>query len=344
MQSTPSDVMKNYKDVPEEAPVDPNSVMLLPAMNIPGMRVRWAMEKGIERRILLKAHGGLGDQICAEPTIRFALKTIKDVEISLLAMNPDLYEHLHFKKVYNNGEFPEVGEHLIFDLFAQQDYFILNYLKHEHIHCVDFSCLVGFHGMVPTEFREITLKPSLQSILNAGELTGSVSQVVLHPGKSWASKTFPASWWNKVIDVLKSEAVIPILIGQSINNNSVTGMVEGINADGCLDLRDKLKIMETVALLQRCKVLLTNDSSPMHMAASGDAWIGYITMARRPEFLEHMRHGCQGWRMQNLSKGGFWNQKDVYLQAGPIQDMDAAQMNEWLPSPEEFAGWALAKL
>ena len=341
--STQKEFLRNFEVHGDGHPVDPNSFMLLPAMNIPGMRVRWAAENKVSQSVLLKVHGGLGDQICAEPTVRFAVETLKDVEISLLAMTPELYSHIPFKKVYEKGDYPNLGEHLIFDLFAQQDYFILNYIKHEHCHCVDFSCLVAFQGMVPQEFRQINLKPSEESFAKIEPHAGP-DKVVVHCGKSWQSKTFPNWWWNRVLARLKEKSAVPILIGKSENPNSVTGMIEGIDIEGCIDLRDKLQIMETVALLQKSKVLLTNDSSPMHMAASGDAWIGFVTMARRPEFLTHTRHGQFGWRMENMSRDGIWSKKDVYLKAGHIEEIGDELRDSRLPTPEAFADWGIDRL
>lgn len=333
------EILKNFKVVPESEPVDPNSVMMLPSMNLPGMRVRWAYERGIHKNILLKVHGGLGDQICAGPTLRFVLDTMKELDVSLLALTPELFYHLPFKKIFSpDEEFPAIGDYFIFDLFAKQDYFILNFIKHEHIHCVDFSALVGFQSMVPNAYREIQIYPPEAAIEKADPYGNGV---VLHPGLSWQSRTMPTWWWNKVIFTLKDSGIRPIIIGKKYHNATT---IEGLEVQGCIDLRDKMELMETIALLQSSKVVLTNDSSPLHMAASGDAWIGYITVARRPEYLTHTRHGQVGWRMENLSLGGIWEQKDVYLKAGNIADIGDELRDSWLPTPESFAEWAISKL
>jgi hypothetical protein len=318
-----------------------NATTPIPLMNFPGGRNRWAKERGIERSLLMKVHGGLGDQICTEPALRFALETFKGVEISLFALDPILFQHLKFKNVFNmaRGESPGFGYN-VFDLFATDVYFINNFIHHDRCHAVDYSALVAFQGMVPKAYRELKTVPSRECFDKIDPYLEGC-HVVVHPGKSWQSKTFPVSWWNAVLARLKSHGVTPLIIGRKFRTTST---IEGLNTEGCIDLRDKLELMETVALLQGTQVVLTNDSSPLHFAATGDAWIGYVTMARRPEFLEHQRNGQQGWRMENMSLGGIWEHRDVYLESGHISDIGDELRDSWLPKPEDFADWAIERL
>lgn len=333
-----SDLIESRK---HDTPTNINGMMLIPEMNLPGMRARWAIAGGFERNIVMKVHGGLGDQVCSEPTLRFALETLKDVDITLFAMNPELFSHLKFKDVYNiaKGEFPG-SRYAVFDLFVTTEHFIVNFLCHDNIHAVDFSCLVAFQSMLPAAYREIVLKPSVEDFQKIQPYVGG-DRIVLHPGRSWPSKTFPESWWNDVIARLQSKGVTPVIIGKPHFN---AGTIDGLNLDGCIDLRNQTSTMEMVALLQKIPVVLTNDSSPLHMAASGDAWIGYVTMARRPEYLTHVRKNINGWRMENLGKGGLWEKYDFYLNMAGIDKIDENDLMRWLPTAHEFADWGISKL
>ena len=112
-------------------------------------------------------------------------------------------------------------------------------------------------------------------------------------GVSSAITTFPKAFWDKVINRLCDRGLTPILIGADADDNRST---VDVDASRCLDLRNKLSLTESVWFLQNATVLLTNDSSPLHMAASGDAWIGYIATCKHPDMITHWRRGRWQWR------------------------------------------------
>jgi hypothetical protein len=122
-----------------------------------------------------------------------------------------------------------------------------------------------------------------------------------------------------------------------------------VDTAGCTDVRNKHTVLETIWLLQQTKVLLTTDSSPLHMAASGDAWIGMVSTAKRPDLITHWRHGEFGWRMKNFSKSGCWEYlKEDYGPNKP-KGVDVSRvpddvLRSWLPDPKEFAQWAVNKV
>lgn len=75
---------------------DKQNIIRLPfaLSEIPGIKTSQAVERGVEKNLIFKTWGGLGDQICAEPTLRFALKTFKGCDISLASEHPELFAHL----------------------------------------------------------------------------------------------------------------------------------------------------------------------------------------------------------------------------------------------------------
>jgi hypothetical protein len=116
---------------------------------------------------------------------------------------------------------------------------------------------------------------------------------------------------------------------------------------GCLDLRDKTSVMDTVALVQEAKVVVTNDSSPLHMAASGDAWILYAATCKHPDFLTYWRHGTWGWRMENMGRGGIWDTYSFLPNNSKmieVDQCDEATLLKWLPEPQVMVERALFRL
>lgn len=283
----------------------------------------------------------LGDQICAEPTLRYALKMFKDCEISLASELPELFKHLPFKRVFDLREAtPNYNNYLCFETITPPNdtNLVWQFFSHMLTNCVDFPSLCALRLQLPITDKEINLvgeRPNTELDL--------VGRVVIHAGKHWQSKTFPATFWQDVIDRLVCYGVEPILIGADIDDNRGT---VNVNPQQCLDLRNKLTISESIYVCKAAAVVLTNDSAPLHMAASGDAWIGYIATAKHPDMITHWRHGEWQWREKNFGKGGVWEIIDFCpnkKQNVEAEFVPPELLESWLPDPFEMADWALEK-
>jgi hypothetical protein len=109
--------------------------------------------------------------------------------------------------------------------------------------------------------------------------------------------------------------------------------------------------MQSVSALQSAKVVLTNDSAPYHMAASGSAHIGVFSTVRHIDFIGHWRpdeSNQNRWnhKIENLAHGSMWNEADVSpARNGAKYDViDHATLMSWLPEPEFVVHWTLKKL
>lgn len=316
----------------------------MPAMQHPGFRSALAAQDGVHRNILFKTWGGLGDQICAEPTLRYAINKFRDCEIFLASEIPEIFQHLKFNRVFDlNQERPVYEKYLVFETITPPDESNLVWLFFSHMltNCVDFPSLCSIRSQLPVADREVELWPAPppKDFL-------APKQVWIHAGRHWQSKTFPKDWWNAVVDRILDKGFIPVLIGADTDDNR--GTVD-VQATGCLDLRNKLSVNESIWHLQRCGVLLTNDSSPLHMAASKGAvqkedatYIGYIATCKHPDYITHWRHGEWSYRMKNLGSGGMWDLVDHCPNKGQKVTVDEVSdeiLRSWLPNPGEFADW-----
>lgn len=323
-----------------------NSKIVIPAMQHPAFRTEYAIQNGVEKNILFKTWGGAGDQVCAEPTLRYALKMFKDCNISLASERPEFFRHLNFHKVFNLNEVtPNYENYLVFETITPPDESNMVWLFFSHMltNCVDFPSMCALRLQLPVEDKEIKLTPALPD--NSLALTSACRNgVVIHPGKHWQSKTFPKSFWDAVIHRLISRGLTPVIIGANWSNDN-RGTVD-VEASGCVDYRDLLSWNDTIWLLQNATVLLTNDSSPLHMAASGDAWIGYIATCKHPDMITHWRRGRWQWREVNFGKGGIWDIIDFCPNKKQKIDADVVPqdlLESWLPDPIEYADWAVER-
>lgn len=334
-----------------DATLQRNFIMCIPAMQHPGFRTNIAIQNNQHRKLLIKTWGGLGDQICAEPTLRYATTTFKDCTVSLHSERPELFQHLNFTNVFDaykdNVNF---DDYFVFETITPPDQSNMVWLFFNHMltNCVDFPSMCAFRKQLANKDKYILLS-SKEPVIKPLPMKA----VYVHPGKHWPSKTFPKFWWDKVISTLVEHKVTPIIIGADTDDNRST---VDVDIKGCIDLRNKLTPQETTWLLQRAKVLLSNDSSPIHMAASedptdrvytGNCWIGLIATVKHPDYLQHWRKGQLGWREVNHGKGGMWDivddlpnkDKDVL-----VDKVDESLLISWLPDPTDYAMWAIGKL
>lgn len=315
-------------------------------MMIPGFRAALAVQDGVETKLLFRTWGGLGDQICAEPTLRFALNRFKGCRFFLASERPELFRHLSFERVFDlNKERPVYEQYLLLDTITPPNdtNLVWQFFGHLTTNCVDFPSLCALRSMLPIAGKSIFLVGT-----PCGERVEG--RIVIHPGKHWPSKTFPKEWWNAVIKELVIAGRVPVIIGANTDDNRST---VDIDPAGCLDLRNQLSVSESIWVCQNAGVVLTNDSAPLHMAASCDPanfgsefgpWIGYVATCKHPDMITHWRHGDWGWRMKNHGLDGIWNHIDYCPNKDQQVTVDEFDPVPCLPDPAKLADWALSKL
>ena len=184
----------------------------IPAIFIPGFRSSIAIQNGVERNLLFRTWGGLGDQICAEPTLRYALKSFKDCKISLESENPEFFQHLQFDKVYNlkKGERADHDKYLVFETITppNDSNLVWQFFSHMLTNCVDFPSMCALRLQLPVSDKEVQL-----SDIGYRPQFKMVDKIIVHAGKHWQSKTFPKDWWDQVLSAIIRKGATPILIG-----------------------------------------------------------------------------------------------------------------------------------
>ncbi len=340
---------------PDDKPLDPKGKVNLDAMLVPSFRIVLAVERGIEHNLLIHTCGGLGDLICAEPAIRFAIERFKTESISLYSLYPELYSHLKFKKVYDEKlEKPDFDKYFVFKTMMDADCLAAEFMAHLITNAVDYTSINMWRCQLPIKEKVPTLIPSIADFESVSEITRR--DIAIHPGSGWQSKTFPKDWWDIIIATIREGGFNPVIIGSNSVLNHGTVDIETFGCRdfrnkpfGCRDFRNKLTVMQSVALLQKVGCLLTNDSAPFHMAASGEAWIGYIATAKHPDYIGHWRGPKPefNWRMQNLGHGGVWDTMNMcpnHKAPIEIDIVNPQSLTEWLPDPQSVAEWAMEKI
>lgn len=253
-------------------------------VEFPSIRIGAAVKNKIEKNLCFVVGGGIGDRICAEPTLRYALENYKDVEISLACDTPELFSHLTFKDVFNfKDKFSIMGRHLM--LYTYPSFSLPNeFLNPNSMNGVDFASMSSIRTQLPLEYRAIQNAP--QKPANFDKLFERKEWALVHPGKGWPTKTFPADFWEKLID--RTLNYLPVAI---VGNNTVDVDFVRIKnrRNQLIDLRQKTSLEDLAWLCKNANIVYTNDSSPLHLAAAGSAYVCFIPTCKRVDLLYHYR-------------------------------------------------------
>jgi hypothetical protein len=237
------------------------------------------------RKLSITAGGGMGDQICAEPVIRYMKETwCRNDDIVVMTQYPDAFKHLDVTCYDRNVTFDESRSTVSTHPVGDDPY--VQVMCFHRTHPVDYISIRLLKRMLPLRFRRIRIPARAESLEKIKKLVKYPYKTVLvHPGSSWQSKTIPAEIWNSYIWALKKYHDV-VVIGRNFKTEKgeQRGVVN-VSTTGCLDLIDKLNFDELCAIISLCPVLISNDSAPVHIAGAYDNWIGLIPTCKHPDYI-----------------------------------------------------------
>jgi len=161
------------------------------------------------------------------------------------------------------------------DLLTHQVY----YNQHRHIGEV-FAALAEPLGVRVEDYSLTTPAVYPEELLSAERLleeSGPVSGNTLvalnvNAGEMAAERRWPAENFQALVRVMLAETDCSLIfIGSSEDIGHVSEVIAGIGPDSggrIVNLAGRTGIGELLALLKRCRLLITNDSGPLHLAAS----------------------------------------------------------------------------
>lgn len=326
---------------PDNRPMSTEGRTSLPSMMLPHYRRMQAEERGVLDSFMVLTPEAIGDCVCTIPVVRFACEQFEGMRVSVATRYPELFEHLDCTIYHLPKEEPEWEKHFSVRAYYMNDELTEEFTSNFGTQIVDYCCTCAFANQVPIAYKVIDL-PQYDLV--------DARDVLVHPGRSWPSKTFSKNWWNQVLKEMRTRGIRPTLVGAG-SREEERGTVD-VDATGCEDLRGEWSMKQAISGLQKAKVLVTNDSAPMHIAAAGSAHIGFLSTIKHPDNVTHWRINGNGqpqfgWRMENLSKGWLWSPRhmDPRQNSGDRFDqVDPQVLRSWLPDPEEVAIWTSNKL
>jgi len=117
-------------------------------------------------------------------------------------------------------------------------------------------------------YAELPVPPSaMKSAEAALERAGRGCRplVAFAPGARWPTKRWPAERFARLIFEASARGCESLLIGGA-EDSATNAEVAELSRSAPLDLTGALSIIESAAVLKRCRALVANDSAPLHLA------------------------------------------------------------------------------
>lgn len=308
---------------------------------------RWEEDKKTgykyKTHVMVSVNGGLGDQVDAEPVIRYMRKNIyPDADVIVVTHWPELFKHLDLP-VYQHGKFFES------DLYKRDvPYYVMTSLPGpetvtwavvSNLLCnsVDYVSIAMLKRTLPLEDKTIKLTYSESDLKEVQDMLKGVDLkelTLVHAGRHWESKTLPKDWWQKLVDELAADGHKLCMIGK---NEETRGVWDLVLPEGTKTTVDLLSLNNLIALISQAKLLVSNDSAPVHLAGAFDNYIAVIPTCKHPDHIVPWRKRSLDYKTIRLYKR--LTIDDIKAPPTQVYEVSGAEISadwsEYLLPPEE---------
>jgi ADP-heptose:LPS heptosyltransferase len=239
----------------------------------------------------LEECNGLGDLICATPTIK-KLHDAYQRKITVLSKMPELFkENPYVEKSFKAAS-------------IDRDYFKANYIMHNSFYLVGKKDERGVemkHNMMDIrQFHAVHLgfmlgEDELECFYQPIEPKKHFiheNYVVIHPVNSWPNRTWSQDNWNKLCDELIKFGYTVVAVGKDSSETgffNVQKPVHEMNDHDIINLMNQTSISETWHLINDAKAVITMDSGILHLAGTTSTDIVELGSPINPDFRRPRR-------------------------------------------------------
>jgi len=142
--------------------------------------------------------------------------------------------------------------------------------QHEAAYTLQMLEVFGIHPGPPRPYVPV-LEPAAERVaqwlMEAGVGTDE-PLIAIHPSASCVSKRWIPERFAQVADRLITEKGVRICLVGGAEDSDLVQAVSAHMRGSALNFAGRLRLRELAALLQRCRLLISNDSGPVHVAAA----------------------------------------------------------------------------
>lgn len=140
-----------------------------------------------------------------------------------------------------------------------------------HTHAVDWYLAVLSRLGVPIrwDFEWLPPRPELARALRQKWCPDGEQWIILQPGARWLNKRWPVEYFGRVVKQFPapSHQVRFVILGAEADR-PLGAAIKAAAPDKCLDLTGELSLPEMVECIRMSRLIITNDTGPMHAAAA----------------------------------------------------------------------------
>lgn len=107
----------------------------------------------------------------------------------------------------------------------------------------------------------------VMSLLGDSVVGEGKPMIAVAPGSVWATKRWPQASYAVLVRQLVAKGYVVVLVGGAADAPLCSAIGETVAAN-VVNAAGKLSLMESAALLRRCRALVTNDTAPQHLAVA----------------------------------------------------------------------------
>lgn len=234
---------------------------------------------------------GLGDLICATPTIK-KLHDAYERKLIVISKMPELFKmNPYVEKSYKADS-------------IDREYFRENYIVHNSFYLVGKKDERGIemkHNMMDIrQFHAIHLgfmlrQDELECYYKPIEPKKNFiheKYIVIHPVNSWPNRTWSQDNWLNLSLQLKKLGCKVVAIGKDSSETgffNVQKPVHELNTDDIINLMNQTSVSETWHLINDAEAVITMDSGILHLAGTTQTTIFELGSAINPEFRKPHR-------------------------------------------------------
>jgi heptosyltransferase-2 len=167
--------------------------------------------------------------------------------------------------------------------------------KHELEYTLDILEKIGIEVRDKSMFvpvKEVN-KKSIDSKLSQKNIESADTLIAIHPGASCPSKKWPLEYFASLVYRLTANYGVQIVLLGGPEEVDETSKLKFALTGNIIDMSGQTSVGELAALLKRCKLFISNDSGPVHIAtAVGTPSI--VIFGRKQPGLSPKRWGPRG--------------------------------------------------
>ncbi len=142
-------------------------------------------------------------------------------------------------------------------------------LKHEAEYCLEVLKVLGVtdHELKCFVPLHEECEAWVDHWMAGNRISPSENMLAIHPGASDQTKEWPAERFHQLAEALLADYPCRIVLVGGRDSTAAQKIMTGAK-DNVMDLTGKTTVGQLISLLKRCRLLISNDSGPVHVASA----------------------------------------------------------------------------